>query len=159
MGIPQQVKVATLSFEVDATTRSIKVPIEMGDEEVVMLLASRLQVISYAAQVSDARLLFYRKTEFIPDLSIFASLGAVWQGDSAVLDIWATRFDTRRTAEGIDQTRSWYTVYPYPYILIRQPSLIYTGSPTNVIVAFSVWYLTEIVTETDLTQLMVKDHA
>lgn len=159
LNISQQVRVASLSIATTAAAQSASLPLLVGDDEVGLLLASKFQVISYAAQVNDARAMLYRKTDNLPDLTVFADPDGVWQGDSSVMDVWACRFDTQRTAEGIDQTRWIYEVYPSPFIFIRQPSLIFVGSAANVFIALTLWYVLEEVTDAELAQLMVKDHA
>ena len=158
LSIPQQVKIASASVTLAASVGSTKIPIEMGDNEIALLLASKVMVYTDADQAADMRLCLYRKTENVPTDAGFLSTVGRWQTDSAVLDIWLCLFDTTRTSEWAEYSKWIYQVYPYPYVLIRQPSIVHFGTAQNVYAAITLWYLTERVTDAELTQLMVKDH-
>lgn len=127
-------------------------PIEIGYGEVAVLLAIQPQIVNTGASDEGAAMWLYRQSEPGTKRSGWSSYGGYWQQDTNVIDY------TRGTVLANTSLLA-YKVYPYPVILIRPPSIIYATSSVDLIMSLGLWYVLQKVTEKEMSELMVKDHA
>lgn len=155
----KRLKIATASTALTTGLWSTKFPIGLAKDEAMFLHAVKCNVVRSASGGWESRIFLYKKTENVPAVSAWSvhSTGD-WKDDKAVLDNWFMVGNSVRTAEGLFPEPIYYQVYPMPIILIRPPSLLHYGT-AGTSAALTLWYETTKVSDTNLLELMVKDHA
>jgi len=157
--LSRNLKVVSIGVSLSTETLSNKLPIGLAKDEIILLHASKTTIHRTASGGYNARLFLYKKTENVPtDVEWTAPDTGDWRYDKAVLDEWFFIGNTVRTAEPLLSVPPVSLRYPKPLVLIRTPSLIYYGTAGTAAI-LTVWYTTEKVSDKDLLELMVKDHA
>jgi len=151
--IPQQVSIASMMAQCAVANSHRRVPIELGDDEIAILLATNWQAAADDMLPSSSWGFLYRKTETEPNWD--AIVYGDWASDPNVMDTFFTGWDNTNQAGQI--TDRQYIVYPFPIVLVRQPSIIFAGT-INTYLAVTCYYLRERVGKDELARLMVKDH-
>jgi len=144
-----------------------RIPLGIGESEVAIILASYIRL--YAKNMSNAnvraRMWLYRKdtegsnkaTGWYQDSE---NDGGAWTDDPAVFDMFGT---TMAFAAGTGDVGSLsdhlYKVYPFPVVLIRDPSYLFYADIGAVYYEVGLWYVRDKVSDKELAELMVKDHA
>lgn len=157
--LSRKVKLASISIEVTSTIGSTPFPIGLGKDEIILLYASKYMLSRAPALNSyDLYTILYKKTENVPTSVSYISPLGNWQTDKNVLDAWFYLGHNQRTAENIAPVDPFYQVYPKPIPLVRTPSFVHYASST-IAVSLLLWYYTTKISDKDLLELMVKDHA
>lgn len=160
--LPQQMKICSVCVELDtmANTKSEKFPITIAEDEVMLLYASKFIPHRAISPMGGFRVgsCLYRKTENVPVAVDFLNHEGEWKDDKAVIDAWFVLGSNLSTAESVSPLNTQYQVYPEPIALIRIPTFLYIGT-TGTTASLSLWYRTVKVSDKDLAELMMKDHA
>ena len=153
--LPETVKVAKVYLAPSTTVLTYaKIPIEIGEDEVALLMA-----VKWISQNNVANVL----TSWIWKRSypnVDPRIPARFDEDSNVIDYeqYYRVIDTNVGAYEGSRTR--YYVLPYPMVLIRSPQLVTQATVSGVsMVNLICWYVNQKVTDAQLAELMVKDHA
>lgn len=154
-----QIKMACVSTAADITLRNTKFPIGLAKDEIIWIHASKF-MLNRASALSGYtfKSILYRKTENIPTNHLYLSPSGGWRTDKNVIDVWFALGHNQRTAENIAPVPPLYQVYAKPIPLIRTPTFIY-HSTGDLEATLLLWYHTEKISDKDLLELMVKDHA
>lgn len=136
--------------QVTGTPNWERVDLELGDREVAVLLA--IQVHYYNNDLASlVSAWLHKQSEPTTKAGNGQWENGGWLEDPGVLD-----FD--QSYVGNQASGATWKVYPYPIVLIRQPSVI-IDKPNNMIATLGLWYVRQEVTDAEMAQLMVKDHA
>lgn len=153
LNIPQQIKVSHVAAPVTASLSLHRFnSMQLGYREVAILLAAKFWQYQTAGAVKSSYIWLSRKSDFIPDES---TIDGEWQDESYLLDYFFTRNDDSVNGYAGE---TQYVNYPFPFILIRPPSLLIYGTANANWAGCSLFYLQEEVSEQEMAQLMVKDH-
>jgi hypothetical protein len=119
-----------------------------------VLLAIQPLIVNQTSANAEAALWLYRRSDVDTDAlpATWFDYDGEWQQDSGVIDYTRGRIRENGTA-------SEYKVYPYPIVLIRPPAVIYSLSSINFKLCLGLWYVIQTVTDREMTELMMKDHA
>lgn len=161
ISIPEQVKIARLEVKLTKSNslEAHEIPIGIGKGEIAIVLASYFEVRQSASSSSGAKCWLYKKSEeHVPTVSGWDDEGGGWQRDEAVFDTFNGQQIVLSSVGVFDKIERLYKVYPYPLALIRDPSLLANGTQTLPVTVL-LWYMLQKVTDAELAQLMVKDHA
>lgn len=155
----KKLKSAIVRTPLYTSLKSVSFPIGLARNEVIFLHSSKLIYYRDVAAPYNAKAFLYRKTENVPTDTPYSdhSTGA-WGVDKAVIDAWFVVGRTISTAESLNTFPILFETYSKPIVLIRPPSMLYYGT-TNASISLTLWYHTEKVSDKDLLELMVKDHA
>lgn len=156
--LTQKLKISSVSVDLTTGTWSTPFPIGLAKDEILLIHASKATIHRTAAGGYNARLFLYKKTENVPTTSAWSGATGDWRHDKSVLDNWFWVGSTVRTSEPLLADRPVYQVYPKPIVLIRAPSFVHYGTAGTAGI-LTLWYATEKVSDKDLLELMVKDHA
>jgi len=154
-----QIKMACVTVVADDTLENAVFPIGLAKDEIILLHASKY-IIHRPTALSSYILksILYKKTENIPTNHLYISSTGGWNTDRNVIDAWYAYAHNQRTAEEIAPVLPIYVIYPKPIPLIRTPTFVYHATEA-VTVSLLLWFHTEKVSDKDLLELMVKDHA
>lgn len=155
----ESVKVALVSesFAAGNTVYAHKLPVALGDLEVVVLLGIR--VVGHMG-LNDSALwtwAVWRKSDRDWPHASLAGNYLEQEADIVAHGTLAHEFLTSGRTLGpvVDDF-----VFPYPLVLIRPPQwLAYSVSYSGVILSAAFYYVTQKVSRDEMTRLMVKDHA
>lgn len=149
----ESVKVSR-AFVINTAAEQIaaKFKINMGRNEVVILLAYYLQVVfSAAAQTIFGGI--YRKSEVVD--SDPGTTEAVEDENWVHWASWAAGL----AAFTGNTTQKEYFQLPYPMVLIRPPQLVMDNQQAaSVSMNGTLYYVTERLSDIEIAKLMVKDH-
>lgn len=160
LSLPQQVIIARRAIAIvgASTLEAYEIPLGLGEDEVAIVLAAKLAHRG-ASTAHVQQWLSRRSTKKIPTDLTWANEAGSWQDDGSVFD-WFASFKTEHTAVGVEnRSCEEYKVYPYPIVLIRDPSMLVFSNMATVLCTVILYYLIEKVTNEQLAKLMVKDHA
>jgi hypothetical protein len=160
ISVPQQVSVARVEVLAAAsnTLEGYEIPMGLGEKQVAIVLASKLCIRAGDGTDSNRIWLIRKSEENISTVATWPNEAGTWQQDPSVFD-HLKAFRTALTSVGInDKIDREYKVYPYPVVLIRNPTMVIYGAQGRAFTAI-LWYMLEDVTNAELAQLMVKDHA
>lgn len=156
INFPESIKSALAV--IDPLTSSLKgyqFPINLGRNEVLVLLGFDYSVVGNIASGTN-RIEFgiYRKSDRLPDGDwIFANISnqdIVWS--RCHQHYWTTGNSRSSWSEMIH--------LPYPVVLIRPPQLCALADVFDSgIIEMRIYYLVAKASDTELAELMVKDHA
>lgn len=159
LSIPETVKVAKRSIKLasSSTLEACQIPIGLGENEIAIVLGAYMSLRgSYSA---PGYMWLYKKSEErLPTEDDWYAENGGWQEDDAVFDYMKIYLDDITAVGLYDRQKDVYKVYPYPLVIIRDPSMLAYGAATVSVTAM-IWYMIQQVTDAELTQLMVKDHA
>lgn len=152
---PASVKVAWWEFNPGGSGYgTAKLPLEIGHNQVAVLLAIQAQVLNNSSSPTQGALWLYRRGEVEADdlPAAWYGYGGGWQHDKGVIDF-------TRGSLPANSSDAAYKVYPYPVILIRSPAVVYSIGGSQLKPSMGLWYVLQNVTDKELAELMVKDHA
>lgn len=159
LALKHRLKITVATASLATGLWPVKFPISLAENEVLLLHAVKCIVNRTAAGGWESRVFLYRKTENVPAVSAWSvHHGGKWRDDKSLLDSWFYVGNSVRTAEGLWPEPLFYQVYPMPMTLIRPPSMLTFGTPGTT-ASLTLWYTTAKVSSSDLTELMMKDHA
>ena len=159
LSISERLKVAIATASLATGVWAVKFPIVLAKNEVLLLHSVKHIVNRTAAGGWESRAFLYRKTENVPATSAWsAHHGGAWANDASIIDSWFYVGNSVRTAEGLTPETIEYQNYSIPMLLIRPPSLLTYGTPGTT-VSIELWYTTKKISDKDLAELMMKDHA
>ena len=155
-----ELRVVSVAFSASTSLKSAQLPINLAKGEVIQVYAPKyMHNRGYGSALYERRSVLYRKTEKLPTTGAFMSPTGGWQGDKSVIDAWFYKGDSAATNESVDATPPCYQVYPIPITLIRKPTLVLHCTDAFSSVSFLLWYTTKKVSDKNLTELMMEDHA
>lgn len=166
MGLPDTVKIAKAYKKLAATTEYEDFEIELGMNEVAVILASQFNVHQATGNNAEVDAWIWQRTfpsEVPTDWSDADVPG--WIEDSRVIDYfkWGRHYTIAGATYGFESNiaNNYYKVYPYPQVCVRSPQLVTLCNNASALVKLScmIWYLIEKVSDKELAKLMVKNHA
>lgn len=162
LSLPATVKVAGVSLYVPAaaTVYGVKLPVHMGKNEILVVLAARF-VFEPTTSEHDMMILWgmWRKSEATWPHTTLSILNLAEEADIVASGGMVQASSVGATGISIGTITEDF-VFPYPLVLIRAPQILFE-SPDNSEFPVGLWvyYLTQRVTDDELAALMVKDHA
>lgn len=158
--LSKKLKVVTSSRQLTTGLWAEAFPIGLAKDEILLIHASKVIVYRTASGGWNTRLFLYKKTENVPATSAWSVHDETggWTTDDSVLDAWFYIGNTVRTSEPLPPVINAYQIYPKPLVLIRPPSYLHYGTE-GTSASITLWYSTEKVSDKNLLELMVKDHA
>lgn len=157
--LSQKLKFAVASSTLTTGAWATKFPIILAENEIGLVHAAKSTVYRDAAGSYKARLFLYRKTENVPETAAWTDHSdGGWLKDKAVLDAWFYFGNTLRTVESLAPIPMLYQNYPIPLVLIRTPTMVHYGT-AGTSGSITLFYTTQKVSDKDLAELMMKDHA
>jgi len=153
--LPQQIQIAKVLATIPVIDTLYYYPVPLGlsgaANEVAIVEAYEIGIAVTPGAVDTLQAWIWRKS--IPNVK--PTLEATWPEDSDVLDYWI--YSVLAT-EGDPMVTS-YKLLPRPLILIRDPQFVVSNVGLESWAFLKVYYTLAKVSDADLAQLMVKDHA
>lgn len=154
---PTTVKTAWFDQTPSSVREAYRIPMGIGYQQVAVLLAVQVEVANSSQTNNTFGAVWLMRNgdpgELESKTTQWFESGGLWQQDTNVVD--HTRgYVPARTGD------TAYKVYPYPIILIRDPTvLVWTGEVDELSFTLGLWYVLQTVTDKEMSELMVKDHA
>lgn len=154
MALPETIKISRVGVVPAAAQDGEPFPMLMGKHEVAILHALEYWwVATAAAGLCEMQMMVWKKTDTNPpggEASYAPSKSA----------IWSKREHSSFVTESIKCGNSDYLLLPLPIVLIRAPRLIHRMATwVNPRIEFRLYYRLQEVSDKELAELMVKDHA